>query len=118
MASATLMAGTAVPPAPRRGSSRSRVNRFGGPARVPSRTPEPGAVAVTAPRRSSARGRVNGTSSPSDRGLEPREGRVAYYGHKKEARQENPGQKSTISLNATFQALGTNNLDIHSRDLI
>ena len=84
MASATLVASAAVPPAPRRGSARRRVNR---------------------------------TSSPSDQGLEPQEGRVAYYGHK-EARQENPGQKSTISFNAAALALGTNNLDIHSRDLI
>ena len=42
----------------------------------------------------------------------------AYFGHNKEARQENPGQKSTISLNAAVLALGTNNLDVHSRDLI
>ena len=118
MASATLMAGAAVPPAPWRGSSRSKVNRSEGPTRVPSRTPEPGAAAVMAPRCGSARRRVNGTGSPSDRGLEPREGRVAYYGHKKEARQENPGQKSTISFNAAALALGTNNLDVHSRDLI
>ena len=65
MASATLVVGAAVPPAPRRSSARRRVNK---------------------------------TGSPSDRGLEPREGRVAYYGNKKEARQENPGKKSTISL--------------------
>ena len=81
-------------------------------------TPEASAAAVTAPRRSSSRRRVNETSSPSDRGLEPQEGRVAYFGHKKEARQENPGQKSTISLKATVLALGTNNLDVQSRDLI
>ena len=87
--------------------------RFGGPTRAPSTTPEAGAVAVTAPRH-----RVNETGSPSDGGLEPREGRVAYFGHKKEARQENPGQKSTINLNAAVLALGTNNLDVHSRDLI
>ena len=118
VASATLVASTAVPLAPRCSSSWSRVNRFGGPARVPSRTPEPGAAAVTAPRRGSARRRVNGTGSPSDRSLEPQEGRVAYYGHKKEARQENPGQKSIISFKATALALGTNNLDVHSRDLI
>ena len=118
MASVTLVAGAVVPPAPRRGSSRSRVNRFGGPTQVPSRTPEPGAAAVMAPRCGSARRRVNGTGSPSDRGLEPREGRVAYYGHKREARQENPRQKSTIGLNAAVLALGTNNLDVHSRDLI
>ena len=118
MASATLLAGAAVPPAPRCSSSLSRVNRFRGPARVPSRTPEPGAAAVMAPRHGSTRRRVNGTGSPSDRGLEPREGRVAYYGHKKEARQENPGQKSTISFNSAALAGGTNNLDIHSRDLI
>ena len=55
VASATLVTGAAVPPAPWRGSSRSRVNRFGGPARVPSRTPEPGAAAVMAPPRDSAR---------------------------------------------------------------
>ena len=102
----------------RRGSSRSRVNRFGGPTRAPSMTPEPGAAAVTAPRRGSARPRVNGTGSPSDQGLEPWEGRVAYYRHKKEARQENPGKKSTISYNAAALALGTNNLDAQSRDLI
>ena len=77
-----------------------------------------GAAVPPAPQRGSARRRVKGTSSPSDRGLEPREGRVTYYGHKKEARQENPGQKSTISFNAAALALGTNNLDIHSRDLI
>ncbi|XP_078222017.1 uncharacterized protein LOC144581584 [Callithrix jacchus] len=65
-----------------------------------------------------ARRRVNRSGSPSDRGLEPGEGRVAYYGNKKEARQENPGQKSTISFNAAALARGTNNLDIHSRDLI
>ena len=118
VASATLVAGAAVPPAPQCSSSWSRVNRFGGPARVPSRTPEPGAAAVTAPWCSSARRRVNGTGSPSDQGLELREGRVAYCGHKKEARQENPGQKSTISFNAAALALGTNNLDAHSRDLI
>ena len=118
MASATLVAGAAVPPAPWHGSSRSKVNRFGGPARVPSRTPEPGAAAVTAPRCESARRRVNRTGFPSDQGLESREGRVAYYRHKKEARQENPGQKSTISFNAAALALGTNNLDAHSRDLI
>ena len=63
-------------------------------------------------------GRVNETGSPSDRGLEPWEGRVAYYRHKKEARQEKSGQKSTISLNAAVLALETNNLDIQSRDLI
>uniref|UniRef100_A0A8I3WFM3 Integrator complex subunit 7 N-terminal domain-containing protein n=1 Tax=Callithrix jacchus TaxID=9483 RepID=A0A8I3WFM3_CALJA len=44
--------------------------------------------------------------------------RLSHYGHKKEARQENPGQKSTISLNAAILALGTNNLDVQSRDLI
>ena len=118
MASATLVAGAAVLPAPWHGSSGSRVNRFGGPARVPSTTPEPGAATVTAPQRGSARRRVNRTGFPSDRGLEPREGRVTYYRHKKEARQENPGQKSTISFNAAALALGTNNLDVHSRDLI
>ena len=77
-----------------------------------------GAAVPPAPPRGSARRRVNGTGSPSDRGLEPREGRVAYYGHKKEAQQENPGQKSTISFNTAALALGTNNLDVHSRDLI
>ena len=92
--------------------------RFGGPTRVPSMTPEAGAAAVMAPRRGSFWRRVNETGSPSDRDLEPWEGRVAYYGHKKEARQESPGQKSTISLNAAILALGTNNLDVHSRDLI
>ncbi|KAK2121225.1 hypothetical protein P7K49_002611 [Saguinus oedipus] len=46
--------------------------------------------------------RVNGTGSHSDRGL--REGRVAYYGLKKEARLEIPRQKSTISLNAAVLA--------------
>ena len=118
MASATLVAGAAVPLAPLRSSTRSRVNRFGGLAWAPSTIPEPGAAAATAPRCGSTRRRVNGTGSPSDQGLEPREGRVTYYGHKKEARQENPGQKSTISFNAAALALGTNNLDIHSRDLI
>ena len=82
------------------------------------RTPETRAAAVMAPQHGSSWHRVNETGSPSDRGLEPREGRVAHYGHKKEARQENPGQKSTISLNASVLALGTNNLDVHSRDLI
>ena len=77
-----------------------------------------GAAVLPAPGRGSARRRVNGTGSASDRGLEPREGRVAYYGHKKETRQENPGQKSTIRFNAAALALGTNNLDVHSRDLI
>ena len=48
--------------------------------------------------------RVNGTGSPSDRGLELREGRVAYYGLKKEARLEIPRQKSTISVNAAVLA--------------
>ena len=85
MASVTLVAGAAVPRAPRRGSTQRR---------------------------------VNGTGSPSDRGLEPREGRITHYGHRKEAKQENPGQKSTISFNAAALALGTNNLDVHSRDLI
>ena len=118
VARATLVAGAAVPPAPLCGSSRSKVNRFEGPPRAPRRTPEPRAAAVTAAQRGSARRRVNGTGSPSDRGLEPREGRVTYYGHKKEAQREKPGQKSTISFNATALALGTNNLDAHSRDLI
>ena len=77
-----------------------------------------GAAVPQAPRHGSTRRRVNETSSPSDRGLEPWEGRVAYYRNKKEARQENPGQKSTISFNAAALALGTNNLDVHSRDLI
>ena len=76
------------------------------------------AAVLLAPQRGSSWRRVNETGSPSDLGLEPREGRVAHYGHKKEARQENPEQKSTISLNAAVLALGTNNLDIHSRDLI
>ena len=114
----TFVASAAVPLAPRHGSSRSRVNRFRGPTRAPSTTPEPGAVPVMASCRGSARHRVNGTGSPSDGGLEPREGRVTHYGHKKDARQENPGQKSTISLNAAVLALGINNLDVHSRDLI
>ena len=118
VARTTLVAGAVVMPATRRGSSRSRVNTFGGPARAPSTIPEPGAAAVTAPWCGSARRRVNGTGCPSDRGLESWVGRVAYYGHKKEARQENPGQKSTISFNAAALALGTNNLDVHSRDLI
>ena len=81
-------------------------------------TPETSTAAVTAPQCGSSRRSVNKTGSPSDRSLEPGEGRVAHYRHKKEDRQENPGQKSTISLNATVQALGTNNLDVHSRDLI
>ena len=115
MASATLVAGAALPPAPWR--SRSKVNRFRGPARVPSRTPEPGSGCDgTSARERSAQSKQTG--SPSDRGLEPREGRVTYYRHKKETRQENPGQKSTISFNAAALALGTNNLDVHSRDLI
>ena len=118
VASATLVAGAAVLPAPQRGSSLSRVNRFGGPAQVPSRTPEPGAAAVKASQLGSTWRRVNGTSSPSDQCLEPWEGRVTYCGHKKEARQENPGQKSTNSFNTVALALGTNNLDVHSRDLI
>ena len=70
------------------------------------------------PWRGSSSCRVNGTGSPSDQGFEPQEGRVAYYGHKKEARQENPGKKSTISYNAAALALGTNNLEAHSKDLI
>ena len=118
MASATLVDGAAVLPAPWCGSSQSRVNRFGGPTRAPSMIPEPRAAAVMAPRRGSAQRRVNRTGFPSDQGLEPQEGRVTYYRHKKEARQENPGQKSTISFNAAALALGTNNLDVHSRDLI
>ena len=92
--------------------------RLGGPTRVPSKTPETSAAAVTAPQHGSSWRRVNKTGSPSDRGLEPREGRVAYYGHKKEARQEDPGQKSTISFNTAALALGTNNLEVHSRNLI
>nr|XP_054111014.1 uncharacterized protein LOC118153817 [Callithrix jacchus] len=66
VASATLVAGAAVPPAPWHSSSRSKVNRFGGLAPAPSMTPEPGAAAVTAPRRESARRRVNRTGFPSD----------------------------------------------------
>ena len=81
-------------------------------------TPEACAAAVTAPQCGSSRRRVDETGSHSDRGLEPKEGRVAHYGHKKEARQENPEQKSTISLIAAVLALGTNNLDVQSRDLI
>ena len=81
-------------------------------------TPETSAEAVKAPQRGSSGHRVNEIGSPSDRGLEPGEGRVAHYRHKKEARQENPGQKSTIGLNASVPALGTNNSDVQSRDLI
>ena len=81
-------------------------------------TPEAGAAVVMAPQCGSSWRRVNETGFPSDRGLEPREDRVAYYVHKKEARQEKPGQKSTINLNAAAMALGTNNLDVQSRDLI
>ena len=116
VASTTFVAGATVPPAPWQLSEQSKQVRSTRTA--PSTTPEPGAAAVTAPGRGSARRRVKGTGSPSDRGLEPQEGRVAHYGHKKEARQENPGQKSTISFNAAALALGTNNLDAHSRDLI
>ena len=125
VASTTLVASAAVSPAPRRSISEQSKQgwlpfrlRFGGPTRVPCMTPEAGAAAVTAPQCGSSRRRVNETGSPSDRGLEPWEGRVAHYGHKKEAKQENPGKKSTISLNTAVLALGTNNLDVHSRDLI
>ena len=90
----------------------------GGNTGAASATLVVGAAVPLAPGRGSARRRVNGTGSPSDRGLESWEGRVAFYGHKKEARQENPGQKSTISFNAAALALRTNNLDVHSRDLI
>ena len=90
----------------------------GGVTQVASATLVAGAAVSPAPRCGSSRSGVNRAGSPSDQGLEPPEGRVAYYGHKKEARQENPGQKSPISLNAAVLALGTNNLDVHSRDLI
>ena len=90
----------------------------GGNTRVTSATLMAGAAVPPAPRQGSSQSRVNRAGSPSDRGLEPREGRVAYYRHKKEARQENPGQKSTISFNTADLALGNNNLDAHSRDLI
>ena len=62
------------------------------------------AVVLLAPWRGGSWWRVNGTGSSSDRRLELREGRVAYYGLKKEARLEIPGQKSTISLNSTVLA--------------
>ena len=80
------------------GRSQSRRSPSGGNTRVASATLVVGAAVPPAPRRHSALCRVNGTGSPSDRGLEPQEGRVAYYGNKKEARQENPGKKSTISF--------------------
>ncbi|KAK2112599.1 hypothetical protein P7K49_012346 [Saguinus oedipus] len=76
----------------------------GGAARVASETLVARAAVLPAPRRSSSWCRVNGTGSPSDRGLELQEGRVAYYGLKKEVRLEIPGQKSTISLNAAVLA--------------
>ena len=56
----------------------------GGAARVASATLVAGAVVLPAPRCGSSWCRVNGTGSPFDRGLELREGRVAYYGLKKE----------------------------------
>ena len=90
----------------------------GGAPRVASVTLVAGAAVVPAPRRGSSWCRVNGTGSPSDRRLELQEDRVAYYRPKKETRLEIPGQKSTISLKAAVLALGTNNLDVQSRDLI
>ena len=76
----------------------------GGAPRVTSGTPVAGAAVLLVPWCGSSSCRVNGTGSPSDRRLEPQEGRVAYYGLKKEARLEIPGQKSTISLNAAVLA--------------
>ncbi|KAK2118940.1 Nuclear receptor-binding factor 2 [Saguinus oedipus] len=73
-------------------------------ARVTSMTLVASAAVLPAPRHGSSWCRVNRTGSPSDQGLELREGRVAYYGLKKEVRLENPGQKSTISLNDTVLA--------------
>ena len=67
----------------------------GGAARVTSVTLVAGAVVLPAPRRGSSWCRVNGTGSPSDQHLELQEGRIAYYGLKKEARLEIPRQKST-----------------------
>ena len=72
----------------------------GGVTRVASVTLVAGAAVWPAPRRGSYWRKVNRTGSPSDRGLELREGRVTYYGFKKEAGLEIPGQKSTISLNS------------------
>ncbi|KAK2100951.1 hypothetical protein P7K49_022299 [Saguinus oedipus] len=71
----------------------------GGAPRLASATLVAGTVVLQAPRCGSSWCRVNGTGSPSVRRLELREGRFAYYRLKKEARQEIPGQKSTISLN-------------------
>ena len=76
----------------------------GGAPWVASATLVAGVAVLLVPPCSSSWCRVNGTGSPSDRRLELREGRVAYYGLKKEARQEIPGQKTTISLNATVLA--------------
>ena len=76
----------------------------GGVTRVASATLVAGAEVLPAPWRGSSWSRVNGTGSPSDRGWELQEGRVAYYRFKKEARLEIPGQKSTINLNAAVLA--------------
>ena len=130
VASATLVAGAAILPAPWSGSSSCRVNGTGsltdwclelreGRAtccglKKEARPEIPrqkstisliaailaGAVVLLAPLRGSSWCRVNGTGSLSDQCLELWGGRVAYYGLKKEARPEIPRQKSTISLNA------------------
>ena len=71
-----------------------------------------GAVVSPAPRRGSSWCRVNRTGSPSDRGLELREGRVAYYGLKKEDRLEIPGQKSAKSLQEIWDYVKRPNLHL------
>ena len=62
------------------------------------------AAVLPAPRHGSSWSRVNGIGSPSDQCLELREGRIAYYRLKKEARPDIPGQKSTINLNTAVLA--------------
>ena len=76
----------------------------GGAPRVASATLVAGAAVLPVPRQGSSLRRVNGTGSPSDQCLELREGRAAYYGLKKEARPEIPGQKSIVSLIAAVLA--------------
>ena len=71
---------------------------------VASATLVAGAAVLLVPHHGSSWCRVNGTDSPSDQHLELWEGRVAYYGLKKEARLEIPRQKSTISLIAAILA--------------
>ena len=58
----------------------------GGAPRVASTTLVASAAVLPAPWRGSSSCRVNGTGSPTDRCLELREGRAAYYKLKKKAR--------------------------------